>query len=268
MKELKQVPINKGVEKEYKRKLDKLVKAMAGSVMYWILADYGGRTSYEMAMVLRKRIKQWDKNFGEQAQKLALWFVNSVRKHTEVGMRNAFSSAGYKMKYNTPEKVIKAIEYENVELIKNVPQKYFIGVKELAFLSLMYGWSKEKLSDELEKRTDITLRRVKNIASDQTHKTTNLVKLGLCQNNGIVYGKWKYTWRSETPRENHIQMDGELFDIQRGCQEFGTGDLIFPAQKINCKCSFNPVIEEYGDGDKIRKEVEKNSYYARFVNRY
>ena len=266
MKELKQVPANKGVEKEYKRKLDKLVKAMAGSVLYWVLADYGGRTSYEMAVAIRKRVKQWDKVFGEQSQKLALWFVNSVKKHTEIGMKNAFSSAGYKMKYGTPDKVMKAVEYENVELIKSIPQKYFISVKELAFLSLMYGWSREKLIEELDKRTDITLRRVKNIASDQNHKVTNLIKMGLCQSNGIVYAKWKYTWRSETPRENHIQMDGELFDVKRGCIEYGTGDLIFPAQKINCKCSFNPVIAELGDD--ISREIEKNSYYGRLTNPY
>ena len=268
MKELKQVPANKGIEKEYKRKLDKLVKAMSASVMYWVLADFGGRTAYEMAVAIRKRVKQWDKIFGKQAEKIALWFVKSVQKHTEIGMKNAFRSAHYKMKYGTPKDILKAIEYENVELIKSIPEKYFIGVKETASLSLMYGWSKEKLNEELVRRKGIVERRVKNIASDQTHKTTNLIKIGLCQNNGVVYGKWKYTWRSEQPRENHVRMDGDLFDIHRGCIEVGTGDLIFPAQKVNCKCSFNPVIEEYGDEDKIRKEVEKNSYYASLVNPY
>jgi len=262
MKELKQVPINKGVEKEYRRKLDKLIKAMSASVMYWVLADFGGRTAYEMAVAIRKRVKQWDKIFGKEAQKIALWFVNSVQKHTEIGMQNAFSSAGYKMKRKTPDDIMKAVEYENVELIKSIPEKYFIGIKEVALLSLMYGWTKEKLNEELVKRKGIVERRVKNIASDQTHKATNLIKIGLCQNNGIVEARWKYTFLSEHARENHIQMDGKIFDVNRGCIEEGTGNLIYPSQLPNCKCSFNPIIKEYGDEELIRKEIEKNSYYS------
>lgn len=261
MKELKRVPANKGIEKEYKRKIDKLVKAMSASVMYWVLADYGGRTAWQMANAIRKRIKQWDRIFGEQSEKLALWFVKSVKKQTETGMSLAFKNVGYKMKHDTPEEVIKAITYENIELIKSIPEKYFIGIKEISLLSLMYGWSKEKLKSEIEKRDGIVLRRVNNIASDQTHKTTELVKRGLCQSNNIWVARWKYTFLSNQPRENHIQMDGMLFDARKGCVEEGTGDLIFPGQRYNCKCSFNPVIVEYGDD--IAKEIEKNSYYAK-----
>lgn len=263
MKELKKVPPNKGIEHEYKRKLDKLVKAMSASVMYWVLADYGNRTAYEMATAIRKRIKQWDRIFGEEAQRIALWFVNNIKRHTETGMALSFKEAGLKMKRATPQEVMKAVEVENVELIKSVPEKYFIGVKEVALLSLMYGWSKDKLNEELVKRKGIVERRVKNIASDQTHKTTELIKRGLCVNNGIYTAKWKYTFLSEHPRENHIQMDGMLFDARYGCVEEGTGDLILPTQKIGCKCSFTPVIPEYGDD--IEKEIEKNSYYRNLV---
>ena len=247
MKELKRVPPNKGIEKEYKRKLDKLVKAMSASVMYWVLADFGNRSAWQMANAIRKRVKQWDKIFGDKAERIALWFVKSVRKQTETGMALAFKDAGYKMKRQTPEEVIKAVAYENIELIKSVPEKYFIGIKEVALLSLMYGWSKDKLSQELEKRNGIVLRRVKNIASDQTHKTTELIKRGISLNNGIRYAKWVYTWRSETPRENHIMMDGLVYDMEKGALTPEGDEIIFPGQKINCKCDFRPVIPEYGD---------------------
>lgn len=263
MKELKRVPANKGIEKEYKRKIDKLVKAMSASVMYWVLADYGGRTAWQMANAIRKRIKQWDRIFGEQSEKLALWFVKSVKKQTETGMQLAFKNVGYKMKHDTPEEVIKAITYENIELIKSIPEKYFIGIKEIALLSLMYGWSKEKLKSEIEKRDGIVLRRVKNIASDQTHKTTELVKRGLCQSNNIWYGVWRYTYMSDEPRLNHVEMDGMLFDVREGCPEIGTNEYIYPTYRYNCKCDFNPVVPEFGDD--LKKEVEKRSYYKKIA---
>lgn len=260
MKELRKVPPNKGVEIEYRKKLKKLLQAMSASVMYWILADYDGKTAVEMAMAIRKRVKQWDKIFGDEAEKIALWFVNKVRKHTEVGMAGAFRAVGYKMRKATPERVIKAVEIENTELIKSIPEKYFVGVKEVAMLAIVYGWSKEKLRIELQKRFDIADRRIKNIVSDQSYKTASVIKMELAKNNGIYTARWKYTYLSQEPRENHIQMDGKLFDVRVGCIEEGTGELVFPSQRINCKCSFNPVILEYGDD--VSKEIEKNSYYA------
>lgn len=261
MRELKQVPNNKGVEKEYKRKLEKLVQAMSASVMYWVLADYGGRTAYEMAVAIRKRVKQWDKVFGKQAEKMALWFVNNVKKHVEVGMKNSFESAGFKMRKSVQSDVLKAIEYENVELIKSIPEKYFIGIKEVALLSLMYGWSKEKLNEELVKRKGIVQRRVKNIASDQAHKATILLKRSICENNGIQFARWKYTWRSEKPRDSHIEVDGDIFDIEKGC--LIEGEYWLPAEAINCKCDFTPILPDYDDD--MKEEVEKNVYYKKYA---
>lgn len=260
MRELKRVPPNKGIEKEYKRKLNKLVQAMSASVMYWVLADFGNRTANEMANAIRKRVRQWDKIFGKDAERIAQWFVKSVQKQTETGMAQAFNDVGRKMK-PTPMHVVKAIEMENIELIKSIPQKYFIGIREVALLSLMYDWSKEKLNEELVKRKSIVERRIKNIASDQTHKTTELIKVALCENNKIRYARWKYTYRSETPRESHIEVDGAIFDISKGC--LIDGEYWLPAEAINCKCDFVPIIPEYDDD--MRAEIEKNIYYRRLA---
>ena len=104
-----------------------------------------------------------------------------------------------------------------------------------------------KTIKELKKRYDICQRRVKNIASDQTHKTTELFKRAICSNEGVRLGKWVYTWRSETPRENHIMMDGLVFDLDKGALTPEGDEFIFPAQKINCKCEFRPVLPEFGD---------------------
>ena len=262
MRELKRVPPNKGIEKEYKRKLNKLVQAMSASVMYWVLADFGNRTANEMANAIRKRVRQWDKIFGKDAERIAQWFVKSVQKQTETGMEQAFKEVGRKMN-PTPMHVVKAIEMENVELIKSIPQKYFIGIREVALLSLMYDWSKEKLNEELVKRKGIVERRVKNIASDQTHKTTELIKVALCENNKIYFGRWKYTYQAEQPRLNHIQMDGMLFDVRLGCPEIGTNELIYPGEKYFCHCDFNPVIPEFDED--LHKKVEKQVFYKRLV---
>ena len=176
MKELRRVYPNKGVEAEYRSKLKKLVDGMSKSVLYWLLADWGGRTAREMAIILRKRIKQWDKVFGKEAEKISLWFVKSIKKHTEFGMKSAFRDAGIKLKEDVPKNVERGVEIENTALIKSIPEKYFTGIETVAMMALLYGWSKDILADEINKRYRITIRRTKLIASDQTHKTTELFK--------------------------------------------------------------------------------------------
>lgn len=263
MKTLDRVYANAGVEKEYQKKLDKLVDAMSKSVMYWVLADYSGRTTRQMALAIRKRIKQWDKIFGKDAEKISEWFVRSMKKHTETGMRTSFANAGLKLKKGVPQNIQLGVELENKSLIKSIPEKYFSGVEVVALMALLYNWNKSDLTKELEKRYNITKRRVKTIASDQTHKTNELMKRSICTANGVKYGVWQYTYLSKKPRENHIEMDGTIFDIEKGCPEVGTGEYIFPSERINCSCNFVPVIEEIGDD--LRKEVEKRSYYKKIA---
>ena len=257
MKVLRQVKPNKGVEAEYRKRLKKLVDAMDKSVMYWILADYGNRTAREMAEAIRKRVKQWNRIFGEKAGDIALWFAKTVRKHTEVGFGQSLREKQISRIPTVSKRIFDAVRIENEGLIKSIPEKYFTGIETIAMLALLYDWDKEKLRDMIEKRHGITERRVKNIASDQTHKSTMIFKRDLCAEMGIRYAKWVYTYRSETPRESHVMADGALFDIDVGC--LIDGEFILPGEKINCKCDFKPVVEDLGED--LRSEVEKTVYY-------
>ena len=246
MKTLKPVLPNKGVEKDYKKKLDKLVDSMSASVMYWILADYENRTPVQMATAIQKRIKQWKKIFGDKADEMALWFVKKIKNHTVVGMNNAFKAADLKMRKGLSAEVQKAVEIENSALIESVPEKYFTGVETVAMLALLYGWTKEEFKERLEHRYEVCKRRIKTIASDQTYKTTELFKRDICQNEGIIYAKWQYTYRSEKPRESHQMMDGKLFDINVGCYDEDKGEYVFPGQLINCYHKDTEVMTENG----------------------
>jgi len=247
MKIIRRVAPNKGVETEYKKKLDKLVDAMSKSVLYWVLADFGDRSARELSIAIQKRIKQWKKIFGKYSDDLAIWFVKSIKKHIEFNMKNAFKEAGIKIKQDIPKNIIKAVEIENKDLINSIPEKYFIGVETVCMLALLYDWNKTDLTNELKKRYNITKRRVRIIAEDQTYKTNELFKRELCKVVGVRKGRWVYTWRSEHPRESHIQLDGALFDLNKGCYNYYDNEFIYPTQKVNCKCDFVPVIEEFGD---------------------
>lgn len=264
MKDLKRVYTNKGIEKKYRKKLDALADAMSKSVMYWVLADYGNRSAVQMAKAIQKRIKQWKKIFGEESEKIALWFAKSLKRQVEADMKVSFRGAGLKLRDDVPLNTFKAIQAENNELITSIPEKYFTGIETVAMLALLYGWSKDRFTDELVKRYGIMSRRVKNISADQTHKTTEIFKRAICLENGVRYARWVYTYRSDRPREEHVIANGTLFELDKGC--LIQGEYIYPGEKINCKCAFVPVVAEYGDD--IEKELEKNVYYKRYARGY
>ena len=257
MKILKAVKSNKGIESEYRKRLEKLVDAMDKSVMFWILADYGNRTPKEMAVAIQKRIKQWTKVFGEKSGDIALWFAKTVKKHTEMGFRMALGEQGIVRQPEVDRDTFNAVRLENDDLIKSIPEKYFTGISTVAMLALLYDWDKDKFQDEIEKRHDITKRRVKTIASDQNHKSNVLFSRAICQELGIDKAIWVYTFRSNEPRINHVAADGTVFDLDKGC--LIDGEYIFPAEKINCKCDFRAVIPEIGD--EVRNKIEKNRYF-------
>ena len=54
-------------------------------------------------------------------------------------------------------------------------------------------------------------------------------------------------------------MNGAIFDLRKGCYNREDDEYIFPAQKINCKCDFKPIIMEFTDD--LRKINEKESYF-------
>lgn len=257
MKILRQVKKNKGVEVEYRKRLEKLIDAMDKSVMYWILADYGNRTAREMSIAIQKRVKQWNDVFGDKAGDMALWFANSVRKHTEIGFKMALGEQGIDKSPKVSQDTFNAVKIENEDLIRSIPEKYFTGIETVAMMSLLYNWDKEELKENIEKRHEVTLRRAKTISSDQANKANNIFMIDMCERMNIMKAIWTYTYRSEKPRESHIAANGTIFDIDKGC--LIDGEYILPGELYGCKCSFTPIIPEVGDD--VRKEIEKNVYY-------
>lgn len=259
MKEVSQVYPNKGIEEQYRKKLNKLVDAMVLSAVYWILANYKGRSAKELSFIIRKKVKQWKKTFGKDSEKIAEWFVRSVKNGTEFGMKSAFTKAGVNIRSSVPKEIALGVEYENKALIDSIPEKYFSGVEVVCMLALLYNWDKERLEQELDKRNGIVKRRVVLIAKDQTGKTTELFKREICKRAGVKFARWVYTWKSEKPRKDHIEMNGALYELEKGCFNYYTNEYEFPKEKIGCKCDFKPVIEELGDNikEQIKRRIDK-----------
>jgi len=95
----------------------------------------------------------------------------------------------------------------------------------------------------LEQYEGQTHRRAKNIALDQTRKVYNSVNKGRMEALGIGKFMWHHSGGGAHPREDHIDMDGEIYSFEElPIIDPRSGERGIPGQAPNCRCTMSPVF--------------------------
>lgn len=144
---------------------------------------------------------------------------------------------------------IRASIEESVSLIRSIPGQYLDRVAGAVTRSMQAGGSTKQLAGEIRSYAEMTFRRAKNIALDQTRKTYTSINIRQFQDAGIKKFKWIHVGGSVTPRHHHIAnypqgLNGGIFsldappviDPKRGIRGF-------PAQLPFCRCIMTAVID-------------------------
>lgn len=247
------------IERAYRKKLEKLIDDMQRSVVWWLRAAYRKREgeitqdaspSRDLAQELEKVMRKWQKDFNDAAEKVAEWFVQNDVRHVKNATREAFKAAGLaelmtvKFKYMSRRErdVLQSLIIENVNLIKSIPSQYLTEVQGLVQRCVQNGRDLGYLTDELAKRYSITRRRAATIARDQTDKATENLTRARMQSLGITKGVWMHTSAGKTYRQSHVEMDGKEFDLSEGLYDKEVGRNVFPAELVNCRCTFRILL--------------------------
>ena len=110
MKELRPVRPPIAVEREYHKKLKRLIKEMDNSLLYWLRAALkqngiqdGSATS--MAERLKQLSAYWEKRYMEEAPNIAEWFAKKVQGYTSQNLqqqmvKNKLKALGFDLKYS------------------------------------------------------------------------------------------------------------------------------------------------------------------------
>jgi uncharacterized protein with gpF-like domain len=244
---------NAGLEAEYRRKLDKLIKGMNDDIQRGVESLYGRREdeitedaspSKALIDVIAKIMKKWTFKFDTEAEVVARWFVTRSDNSTKVLLGKSLAkAAGMTVKFKTTkavEDVLDGLVAENVSLIKSIPEQYHTQVNTQVMDSVRVGRDLGGLTNELDERYAITRRKAAMIAKDQNNKATEAIGLERNKSLGITHGVWMHRSGSKEPRGSHIQANGKMFALDDGLMV--DGEMIFPGQKINCNCTFRPVI--------------------------
>ena len=148
----------------------------------------------------------------------------------------------------SPEKseIMKALMFENVSLIRSIPNEYFKQITGAVARSIEGGGSLKQLTEELLSYGAKNERRAELIAQDQTRKAYNDINLRNFQENGIKKFRWIHSGGSRDPRPYHRDvLNGQVFDVDTGApNEPGKKpEYIYPAQEPYCRCIMQAVLE-------------------------
>lgn len=140
--------------------------------------------------------------------------------------------------------VLSATVTENVGLIKSIPSEYLTQVQGAVMRSITQGRGLADLVPFLRKQEDITLRRARIIARDQTRKAFSNLNFARMDKIGIEEYEWLHSAGGQKPRQLHVHMSGNIYRVDKPpIIDEKTGQRGKPGDLINCRCTATPIIK-------------------------
>lgn len=246
---------NQGLQALYRQKIERLLDAMRKSIDYWVAAAYNNNEpevakiaqdespAAAMREVMKRLTAYWQKRFNKAAPDLAKYFATAVDKRVSSVLKTILKDAGFAVSFKLSREandVLQATMWEQVGLIKSIPQQYLADVEGLVMRSVATGRDLATLNNELLKRYQITKRRAALIARDQNNKATAVITRVRQDSLGITDAIWLHSHGGKTPRPEHLAFSGKRYKIATGA--FLEGKWTWPGVEINCRCVSKSVI--------------------------
>ena len=249
-----------GVGDRYSTELKKLVGKMRGITEKKISSLYKTSTAKEhftgdasissQARILTNALtKQFDDLFSISAKPLSEAMVEQADKSSQVALKTSVKKINGNLNIDTTKNtkelhdIKKSIVAENVALIKSIAKDYMHRVTTEVLRSITTGKGLQDLYPKIKEFGDMTDRRAHNIATDQTRKAYNHINAKRAKGAGIEAFEWVHSGGGLHPREEHIAMDGQIFQYDDlPVIDENTGETGLPGQAINCRCTQRPVV--------------------------
>jgi len=253
-KVLRPVRANIGVEAAFRRRLVKMIEAMAASVQYWVEAAYKAHMprlamdaipANELRDAMAKLSRQWTNNFDELSDWLADYFAKDVADRSDAALQSALRNAGFTVKFViTPamRDVMAATVHQSTQLIKSIPAQYLGQVEGMVMRSVQTGRDLGQLSKDLQEQLGVTKKRAAFIARDQNEKATSALQRTRQIEMGVERAIWSHSHAGRHPRKTHVAMNNKPYDPKIGMWDSAINAFTFPGQEINCRCSSRSII--------------------------
>lgn len=263
---LRAIQPNAGVRAWYRKRLLKEIEAMQRSVAYWLESAYRQREdeivgdaspARDLLSVFGESMRRWMRRWDTLADWLGRRVVEKVDNSTTTSMREAFKAAGFTVKFDRTRNlnsVTEAYINWNVGLIKSIGREYLDDVRGIVMEGVGMGRDLGYISEQLGNRYDITKRRAKLIARDQTDKATQAIRRVRDENLGITEGIWVHLPGQKTSRKTHEAMNGKRFKLNEGLYDSAVKRNVLPGELVAC----------YPEGSKLHGLPFAEKLYRRW----
>ena len=254
-KTVRAVHANQGVEAAYRKALQRLTAEMHGSIEYWLKAAYrkepprvaalaqDASPAKYMQRVLAGLAKRWQKRFDDGAEKIADAYLRAMFDTSDKSFKAALKDAGWSVDFAMTPAVKDAFDaslFENVGLIKSIPQQYLQQVEGVVMRSYGAGRDLETMVKDLKALYPKASHRAELIARDQSNKANAVVNRARQMELGLTDAIWMHSHAGKVPRPDHVAANGRRYKIAEGCKI--SGQYIQPGTEINCRCTSRVVL--------------------------
>lgn len=262
---------NAGVQERYARKLTQLIKQMTRQTRRDVLALFKTEASKkffamdanvgsEARKVTNSIAKRFNQLFARRSKGLAETFTKDTDRASSAAVYQSLKelSGGLSLKTKVitgpMKEVMTAQVAENVALIRSISVDYQNQIQGAVMRSITTGNGLEDLVPFLDKYEEMTVKRARLIASDQTKKAMGNLNAERMRKIGVTDYEWVHSAAAKEPRELHVQYDGQIFSLLKPpIIQYAKGSLPEvrgkPGDLINCFCTMRPIVK-FDDGEE------------------
>jgi len=227
------------------REVQKLYQSPEGKAYFTTDASIASQSK----KLINSLTAKFNDMFGRASALMSEKMVGDVNKASIVALGSSMKQLSGGMTVNTKvmsadlHETVKASIAANAQLIKSIPTEYLARVGGAVLRSVTTGQGMADLMTQVKKYGEMTDRRAKNVALDQTRKAYNSINADRMKKVGIKKFEWIHSMGGIKPREDHIEMDGNIYSFDDlPVVNKDTGERGLPGSQINCKCTMRPVV--------------------------
>lgn len=189
-------------------------------------------------------------NLKRRAYRMAASFTTKVNKHSRVTVWSAIEKLGESISVGAVDvKDLAEPIRDNVSLITNLADD---AQKKLVELYIKHGPDQSKIYPELK---EMVGNRAELISTDQNAKLFTSLNTERMLESGLDTFEWQHSSAGKTPRQCHIDRNGQLYLLKGGSSELyhldgsnanddpgcRKGDQGKPGYAIRCRCRMKPT---------------------------
>jgi uncharacterized protein with gpF-like domain len=234
---------------EYQQRILKVVNHLVSELTTQITSIYRDNKSQItfdaspavlINQAIERIIKKYAKILNDNSNDWASYFVDQVDLFGQREFSKFMLEKGItvKMDKRTRQMLLKqrAAVLENVQLISNITEQTQTQLQGDVMRAMSEGRNLSYLEQKIYERGIQCKKRVKFIARDQLNKITSTLNTQRSIDAGFDQAVWLHSHGGKEPRQSHVQANGKIYDMNKGC--LIDGEYIYPSQLPNCRCNF------------------------------